>query len=207
MYNGDEKIVSDGTYTPHTMLDFWKWAYSNIHYNMQRGTFADFLVRCALEDGGFPTRPEIGTGFEPYDLEGPIIPVTGNYSRIEVKSAAVLQTWGLSNRIAFSIAPARVQENGDYKHNSPQQRNNDLFPTTLLLTCAVRLPWVILESYIPRLMIKYIAMLVFVFLMVVPLGLACLNYACGVFDECINKVNYPQIYKKGLRKENGGNEQ
>lgn len=81
------------------------------------------------------------------------------------------------------------------------------FPTTLLLTCAVRLPWVILESYISRLMIKYIAMLVFVFLMVVPLGLACLNYACGVFDECINKANYPQIYKKGLRKENGGNEQ
>lgn len=109
------------------MLDFWKWAYSNIRYNMQRGTFADFLVRCALEDGGFATRSEIGTGFEPYDLEGPAIQATGNRSRIEVKSAATLQAWGVSNRISFSIAPARIQENGDYKHNSPQQRNNDLY--------------------------------------------------------------------------------
>lgn len=127
MYNGNEKIVLGSIETPHTMLDFWRWAYSNIRYNMQRGTFADFLVRCALEDGGFKTRPEIGTGFEPYDLEGPIIPSTGNPSRIEVKSAGTLQSWGLSNRIAFSIAPARVQENGDIKRNSPQQRNNDLY--------------------------------------------------------------------------------
>lgn len=127
MYNGDEKIIRNGKYMQYTMLDFWKWAYSNIRYNMQRGTFADFLVRCALEDGGLATRTEIGTGFEPYDLEGPIIPSTGNPSRIEVKSAAILQAWGPSSRIAFSIAPARVQENGDIKHNSPQQRNNDLY--------------------------------------------------------------------------------
>lgn len=127
MYNGDEKIICNGEYTPYTMLDFWKWAYSNIRYNMQRGTFADYLVRCALETGGFATRPEIGTGFEPYDLEGPMIASTGKPSRIEVKSAATLQAWGMSSRIAFSIAPARVAQDGDVKHNSPQQRNNDLY--------------------------------------------------------------------------------
>ena len=71
MYDGNEKVILNGEYLDYSMLDFWRWAYSNIHYNMQRGTFADYLVRCALERGGFPTRPEIGTGFEPYDLEGP----------------------------------------------------------------------------------------------------------------------------------------
>ena len=127
MYDGNEKVILNGEYLNYSMLDFWRWAYSNIHYNMQRGTFADYLVRCALERGGFPTRPEIGTGFEPYDLEGPIIPATGKPARIEVKSAGVLQAWGKSSRIAFSIAPARIQENGDIKHNAPQRRNNDIY--------------------------------------------------------------------------------
>lgn len=127
MYNGDEKIICNGEYMPYTILDFWKWAYSNIRYNTQRGTFADYLVRCALVSGGCATRPEIGTGFEPYDLEGPVIPSLGRPSRIEVKSSAALQAWGTSSRIAFSIAPARVAENGDIKHNSPQQRNNDIY--------------------------------------------------------------------------------
>lgn len=113
MYDGNEKVILNGEYLDYSMLDFWRWAYSNIHYNMQRGTFADYLVRCALERGGFPTRPEIGTGFEPYDLEGPIIPATGKPARIEVKSAGVLQAWGKSSRIAFSIAPARIPENGE----------------------------------------------------------------------------------------------
>ena len=52
MYDGNEKVILNGEYLDYSMLDFWRWAYSNIHYNMQRGTFADYLVRCALERGG-----------------------------------------------------------------------------------------------------------------------------------------------------------
>ena len=95
MYDGNEKVILNGEYLDYSMLDFWRWAYSNIHYNMQRGTFADYLVRCALERGGFPTRPEIGTGFEPYDLEGPIIPATSKsnqpaFSRLGESQAELL---------------------------------------------------------------------------------------------------------------------
>lgn len=133
MYNGDEKLINDGEYLPYTMLNFWQWSLSNIQFGMTRGTFADFIVRCSLDRGGIATRSDIGTGFEPYDLEGPVIPSTGKVSRIEVKSSAFLnsETGKYSERASFSIAPARVPVGGDYKKDSPQQRNNDLYVFTL----------------------------------------------------------------------------
>lgn len=127
MYSGDEKIILNGKDTQFTILDFWRWALSNIEHNTERGTFADFLVRCALEKEGISTRETLGTGFEPYDLEGPVIESTGEVSRIEVKSAGVLQTWGKSKRISFGISPARVMKKGDVKHKDIPQRNNDLY--------------------------------------------------------------------------------
>ena len=116
MYNGDEKLISDGVYLPYTMLNFGN-GLSNIQFGMTRGTFADFIVRCSLDSGGIITRPDIGTGFEPYDLEGPVIPSIGRVSRIEVKSSAYLnsETCKYSERASFSIAPARVPVDGDYK--------------------------------------------------------------------------------------------
>lgn len=133
MYNGDEKLINDGEYLPYSMLNFWQWSLSNIRFGMTRGTFADFIVKCALDRGGVPTRADIGTGFEPYDLEGPIIQSTGKVSRIEVKSSAFLnsETGKYSDRASFSIAPARVPFEGDIKKDSPQQRNNDLYVMSL----------------------------------------------------------------------------
>lgn len=129
MYTGNENLISDGRYLPYSILDFWRWSLSNIKFSMTRGTFANFIVKCALEEGGVPTRKSIGTGFEPYDLEGPIIKSSGKISRIEVKSSAFLNsvTEKYSERTYFSIAPSRVPIDGDYKKNSPQQRNNDIY--------------------------------------------------------------------------------
>ena len=130
---GDEKIVCGKDELGYTMCDFWRWAYSNIEFNMNRGTFADFLVRCALEKGGVKTREVIGTGFESYDLEGPDLDnpkLKLKQARIEVKSAAYIQTWRdkPSKKISFGISKARVKdENGDYKKASPKRRNNDLY--------------------------------------------------------------------------------
>lgn len=134
MYNGDEKLINDGEYLPYTMLDFWKWAYSNVLHNMQRGTFADFIVRSSLDRGGIITRSEIGTGLEPYDLEGPVIPSQGRVSRIEVKSAAFVQVWDIKHpeRANFSISPATLpDETGDYPDGAVRQRNNDIYVFTL----------------------------------------------------------------------------
>lgn len=134
MYNGDEKFINDGSYTNFTILDFWKWAYSNVLHNMQRGTLADYIVKCSLDLGGIPTRTEIGTGLEPYDLEGPVIKSTGKVSRIEVKSAAFVQVWDIKHpeRANFSIAPAKApDETGDYPRHAIRQRNNDIYVFTL----------------------------------------------------------------------------
>jgi hypothetical protein len=133
MYNGDEKLINNGEYLPYTMLNFWQWCMSNIRFSLTRGTFAEFIVRCALDKGGIHTHPEMGTGIEEYDLDGPVIPSTGHPARIEVKSASFLnsETGHISNRVSFSIAPAKVLEDNDYKQNSPQQRNNDIYVFTL----------------------------------------------------------------------------
>lgn len=134
MYTGNENLSHDGKDLPITMLHFWQWAYSNIIHNMQRGTFAHFIVKCALDAGHIPTCQEIGTGLEPYDLEGPPIPSTGNPARIEVKSAAFVQIWEIRHpdHANFSIAPAKVpDETGDYRNYAPRQRNNDLYVFTV----------------------------------------------------------------------------
>ena len=78
-----------------TVLDYWRWAHSNILENVQRGVFAEFLVGAAL---GITDNPRIG--WAGYDLE------YGDY-KIEVKSSAYLQAWAqpaLSN-ISFGIGP------------------------------------------------------------------------------------------------------
>lgn len=133
MYNGDEKLINNGAYLPFTMLNFWQWSMSNIRFGMTRGTFADFIVKCALDSGGIPTRTEIGTGIEEYDLEGPVIPSLGRASRIEVKSSAYLnsESGNFSERCVFSISPAKVLINNDYKRDAPRQRNNDIYVFTL----------------------------------------------------------------------------
>jgi hypothetical protein len=133
MYNGDEKLINDGAYLPYTMLNFWQWCMSNVKFSMTRGTLAEFIVKCALDKGGYATRSEIGTGIEEYDLDGPIIPSTGKFSRIEVKSSAFLnsETNHISERSSFNIAPAKVLEDNDYKRGAPQQRNNDIYVFTL----------------------------------------------------------------------------
>ena len=35
MYNGDEKLISDGVYLPYTMLNFWQWSLSNIQFGQE----------------------------------------------------------------------------------------------------------------------------------------------------------------------------
>ena len=134
MYNGNENLINDGKYLPYSMLDFWKWAYSNLILNVSRGTFAEFIVKSALDASGFTYNSEMKTGFEPYDLDGPIIPSLHRAARIEVKSSAYVQLWDIKHpdRTSFSIAPAKLPDrDGDFKDDAPRQRNNDIYVFTL----------------------------------------------------------------------------
>lgn len=145
MLTGLEHLVDGSSVLPFHIADYWQWAYSDMLRNTQRGVFAEFIVKAALDLGGIFTNNNIRSNFEPFDLVGPNItnrrtpPRLENSSfpcRIEVKSAAYIQSWnphpGSTPRITFSIAKAKVpDETGDYRPDAPMQRNSDLYVFTV----------------------------------------------------------------------------
>ncbi|WUD78221.1 hypothetical protein OG937_44150 [Streptomyces sp. NBC_00510] len=94
--SGSEPIRADGA-SVATLGEFWRWACSDLANNTMRGVLAEYLVATALgvADG---TRTE----WDSVDIRTPA------GWRVEVKSAAYLQSWAQSrlSRISFSIAPA-----------------------------------------------------------------------------------------------------
>ena len=52
-FTGSEHLHLGGSELPYDMLRFWQLSLSDILLNMNRGTFAEYIVRCALSDGGF----------------------------------------------------------------------------------------------------------------------------------------------------------
>ena len=88
-------FTGDATLGDATVSDYWRWAYSDIISNTNRGMLAQFIVARALGD----IRQTIKT-WEPYDV------VADDGTKVEVKSAAYLQSWSQKrySRISFSIA-------------------------------------------------------------------------------------------------------
>ena len=48
MYTGNEKFMFKDKDLGKTMLNFWSWAYSDLIRNVNRGAFAEFVVREAM---------------------------------------------------------------------------------------------------------------------------------------------------------------
>lgn len=90
---GKESFGSGGGSAGFTLLDFWQWTASDLVSNSTRGVLAEFLVARALGlDAG--VRDE----WQAFDLE------TSTNKKIEVKSAAYVQSWGQKelSKIVFS---------------------------------------------------------------------------------------------------------
>ena len=90
-YTGNEKLIVNGKDSKYSILQFWQISLSELLFNMNRGSLAEYIVRSALDMGGFDSMSEEKIGVESYDIDGPIIPATGRKARIEVKSAASVQ--------------------------------------------------------------------------------------------------------------------
>lgn len=119
MIKQSDKFSFLGKQLDYSAIDFWKWAYSDTQNNISRSAIAEFIVATAI---GATTLPRIM--WQPYDLLSP------NGYRIEVKSAAYVQSWDCKHpdHVSYSIAPARVQDaDGNYKNNAPKQRNSDAY--------------------------------------------------------------------------------
>ena len=135
MYYGGEHLVYNGKELPYTMLDFWRVALSEIRLNMNRGTFAEFLVRCALMHFGYDALHQIKTGMEPWDIDGPTITARDGSKRrcrIEVKNTASVQLNTPDSQEPVSYPDTRltfsIQKALDWDHPElGKNRNNDLY--------------------------------------------------------------------------------
>ena len=58
MYTGNERLSYRGKELGSSILDFWSWAYSDIIRNVNRGAFAEFIVREAMNTQCSITPPE-----------------------------------------------------------------------------------------------------------------------------------------------------
>lgn len=95
---GSERLtVLDQPFGSSTLLDFWRWSASDLLSNAMRGVFAEFLIANILGIDVSGVRED----WAKYDL------TTRAGLKIEVKSAAYLQSWDQYeySAISFDVAP------------------------------------------------------------------------------------------------------
>lgn len=116
---GSETITFNGVKTTYNLLDFWRWSVSDILSNATRGRFAEFIVGTTVGLNPDSLRNE----WDAYDL------TMENRIKIEVKSAAYIQSWNQKNfsSISFSIKPARLWESELNARQKVPKRHADLY--------------------------------------------------------------------------------
>ena len=117
-----EPIRANGE-TVGTLGDFWSWACSDLANNTMRGILAEYLVATAL-GAAIGTRTEWDT----VDIRTP-----GKW-RVEVKSAAYLQSWAQPqlSKIEFGIAPASGWDAQTGTTSAEVMRRSDVYVFCLL---------------------------------------------------------------------------
>lgn len=120
--SGSEPITADGA-DVGTLGEFWSWACSDLANNTMRGVLAEYLVATAL-GAAAGTRTEWDT----VDI------CTSEGWRIEVKSAAYLQSWAQSrpSDISFSISPASGWDAQTDTTSTDVLRRSDVYVFCLL---------------------------------------------------------------------------
>ena len=102
---GDERF--DGI--DATVLDFWRWGFSDLRLNIVRGVLAEFLVSKAV--GAVDTPKEEWANFDVRTPSG---------IRVEVKASAYWQSWaqrGPSKTIFSGLTGRSWREDGSYSES------------------------------------------------------------------------------------------
>ena len=121
LLTGSEEFTLHGKSTGITVLDYWAWSCSDLHDNTMRGVMAEFLVTSSFNQGILPPS-QMRVNWLPYDVTSP----TGR--RIEVKSAAYIQSWtpeDVFSKIIFDIGKKVAWDGTTYA--SEAKRNCDLY--------------------------------------------------------------------------------
>ena len=116
---GNEEFTLHDSSAGITIEDFWRWAYSDLLDNTERGVMAEFLVYSSLN--GNTHRAQMRVNWLPFDVASP------SGRRIEVKSAAYLQSWttDFPSQIQYDIAPKLAWDGHSYALEA--KRNCDIF--------------------------------------------------------------------------------
>jgi hypothetical protein len=108
---GREQFHADSTSLGFTLERFWRWSVSDLVSNATRGRLAEFIVAQALRIDTKAVRDEWGS----YDLKMPTGKTT--YLKVEVKSAAYVQTWTQTQPSAIQFEVTKK-----WVWNSPTKR-------------------------------------------------------------------------------------
>ena len=116
--NGANKLDFD-------LLSFWQWSSSDVVSNATRGILAEYMVGKAL---GCIKDDEIRDEWGAYDL------VTQAGVRIEVKSAAYVQSWQQSrlSKIRFNVPKTLGWDKETNKFDKEKKRQADVYVFALL---------------------------------------------------------------------------
>ena len=117
---GQESIFNAEGKTVSTIHEYWRWAYSSLLGNTERGNFAEYLVAVAL---GVADNTRIE--WDKYDLKSP------SGITVEVKASGYLQTWSQKklSKPQFSIRPTKAwdYETNQYEEASKRQAEVYIF--------------------------------------------------------------------------------
>ena len=116
---GSEAFHESGTSIGFCVEDFWRWSVSDLLSNATRGRLAEFLVAKALGICTGGVRDE----WQAFDLQTP------EGVRIEVKSAAFLQSWSQSrpSKISFRVPKTRAWDPATNLQSKELTRQADMY--------------------------------------------------------------------------------
>jgi hypothetical protein len=121
---GNEPFHDSGSPLGFDLLSFWQWANSDLVSNATRGILAEYLVAQALGVAADSVRDE----WAAYDLETP------DGTRIEVKSAAYIQSWQQPrlSRISFRVSKTLAWDRYSNRYGGESKRHADVYVFALL---------------------------------------------------------------------------
>ncbi len=123
--SGGESFHYNGKQQKNTsLLDFWRWTTSDLISNTIRGVLAEFIVALACD-----LHRHIRSEWDAFDL-------TFEGIRIEVKSAAYVQSWFQDNysKIIFNVKPTLAWDYETNKQATVAKRQSDMYVFCLLET-------------------------------------------------------------------------
>ena len=121
--SGDEALKSSTSSRRFTVYDFWVWSSSDLLSNTMRGVFAEFIVAA-----DFDVATDVRAEWDAYDL------TTKSGIKVEVKSAAYLQSWHQDelSSIGFSVAKSQAWDPSTNNFSPEKRRQADVYVFCLL---------------------------------------------------------------------------